>query len=119
MFKFLKKSDPEAEMEQALSKAHPGAELLRFEASEARTFQLDGVFALLVEGDPPHWLVVSRGLTKLFDERDDDSAPRFELTCRLPARTRDPSEDFGWIVNWMQGLADYLAESGTSFEPFH
>jgi len=119
MFKSFQNGNLDAAIERVLSKAYPKAELLRFEATQGRTFQLDGVFVLLLEGDTPHWLVVSRGLTKLFDERGDNSAPRFELTCRLPARMRDPGEDFGWIVSWMQGLADYLAESGTSFEPFH
>jgi suppressor of fused-like protein len=119
MFKFFEKTDSEAKIERMLSKAYPGAEILRFESTEGRSFHLDGVFALLIEGDTPHWLVVSRGLTKLLDERGDDLGPRFELTCRLPARIRDPGEDFGWIVSWMQGLADYLAESGASFEPFH
>jgi hypothetical protein len=82
--------------------------------------QLDGVFALRLSSPAPHWLLVTRGFTELYDKESADPAASgygFEVTCRLPARSSE--YDFGWALSWLQGLADNLSSGGAWFEPGH
>jgi suppressor of fused-like protein len=115
-------SDGEAVIERAILDAYPGCEPLAFGLSDERDskFPLAGCFATRLDEPVPHWLLVSRGFTELHEKVEGDpdvSGWGFELTCRVPARTDEP--DFGWVLEWMQGIADYLATSGTFLEPFH
>ena len=112
--------DGEAAIETAILAVYPGADILRFGSRKCRTFQLAGCVAMRVEEPVPHWLLVSRGFTELGEKEEEDpdvSGWGFELTCRVPA----PSEEveFGWVIDWMQGIADSLAAEGTFLEPFH
>ena len=112
--------DGESAIEGALVAAHPDAEPMRFQMPEAGKFELAGCIAVRAEEPVPHWVVVSRGFTELGEKVEEDpetSGWGFELTCRLPARSEEP--DFGWVVSWMQNVADYLAESVSFIEPYH
>ncbi len=112
--------DGETAIERALLAAHPGAQPLRFANPTPGKHDLAGGLAILVEEPVPHWLVVSRGFTELEDKVEEDpdvSGWGFELTCRLPVRSQD--HDFGWVLSWMQNIADYLADNATFLEPYH
>jgi len=112
--------DGETAIERALLAAHPDAEPLRFQLPEPSKLELSGCIAVRVEDPVPHWVVVSRGLTELDEKVEEDpetSGWGLELTCRLPARSEEP--DFGWVVSWMQTVADYLAETISFIEPHH
>jgi hypothetical protein len=106
--------DPLDAIAGAISAAYPGAELVLVGGAEARSYPLDGAVAARLAEPRPHWLVVSRGFTELRDKEPDTvpdvSGWGFELTCRVPAATAEL--DFGWVVAWMQSIADYLVESG-------
>lgn len=112
--------DGETAIERALLAAHPDAQPLKFEIPNPGKFALAGGIAIRVEEPVPHWLVVSRGFTELgekVEENPDVSGWGFELTCRLPARSDEA--DFGWVVNWMQNIADYLTDKVTLLEAYH
>ena len=113
-------ADGETAIEEALLAAHPGAEPVRFRIPEPGKLERAGCIAIRVEEPVPHWLVVSRGFTELEEKVEEDpevSGWGFELTCRLPARTDE--YDFGWVLNWMQNIADYLADKVTFLEAYH
>jgi suppressor of fused-like protein len=115
-------SGGEAVIERAILDAYPGCEPVAFGLDNltASKFALAGCFAIRVEEPTPHWLLVSRGFTELDEKVEEDpdvSGWGFELTCRVPARTDEA--DFGWVLDWMQGIADYLVKSGTFLAPFH
>ncbi|MBX3204069.1 MAG: suppressor of fused domain protein [Labilithrix sp.] len=114
-------ADGESALVQALLAAHPDAEPLRFDASPPpRKIEIAGCLAARVEEPIPHWVVVSRGFTELGDKLEEDpevSGWGFELTCRVPARVDEP--DVGWVVDWMQRVADDLAARVSFLEPYH
>ncbi len=112
--------DPFDALEASILAAYPDAELQFAGGVDSRTYPLNGVvFARLTE-PVPHWLIVSQGFTDLWDKETDEpdvSGWGFELTCRTPAPTEDL--DFGWVLHWMQHIADYLAESSSMIEAGH
>ena len=111
--------DGERAIEQALLAAHPDARPVRFAIPNPGKHELAGGIAVRVETPVPHWLVVSLGFTELHEKVEEDpdvSGWGFELTCRLPARSEEL--DFGWIVSWMQDIADHIASQVTVLEPY-
>ncbi len=113
-------ADGETAIEGALRAVHPDAEPVRFGIPEPGKRELAGCIAIRVEEPVPHWLVVSRGFTELGEKTEEDpevSGWGFELTCRLPARSDE--HDFGWVLNWMQNIADYLEDKVSFLEPYH
>ena len=113
--------DGDFAIEQALLAAHPGAQLFRFAIPNPGKLELAGWVAVRVGGAVPHWLVVSRGFTELGEKVEEDpdvSGWGFELTCRLPGRSIE-DHDFGWVMRWMQGVADYLSDKVTLLEAYH
>ncbi|MBX3261719.1 MAG: suppressor of fused domain protein [Labilithrix sp.] len=114
-------ADGETAIERALRRAHPGAAPARFAARPAGKDAIAGCLAARVEEPTPHWLVVSRGFTELGDKLEEDpeiSGWGFELTCRLPARSSE-APDLGWIMDWMQRVADDLAARVSFLDPYH
>ncbi len=112
--------DGEEAIDLALQDAYPAAPLLRFTGVPGERFQLAGIVVTRVEAPVPHWVIVSRGFTELHEKEEVDpdvSGWGFELSCRVPA-TSDDFDD-GWVANWMQSIAEYLAASGAPLEAFH
>ncbi|WP_394845518.1 suppressor of fused domain protein [Pendulispora brunnea] len=112
--------DGEIVIENAIRAAYPEADPRPFGGREGQRFQLAGCFAIRIEEPVAHWLIVSRGFTELGEKEEADpnvSGWGFELTCRVPALSEE--YDFGWVIDWMQGIADSLAKNGTSLAPYH
>ncbi|MBX3198194.1 MAG: suppressor of fused domain protein [Labilithrix sp.] len=114
-------ADGETAIARALVAAHRGAAPMRFAARPAGKVEIAGCLAARVEEPTPHWVVVSRGFTELGEKLEEDpelSGWGFELTCRLPARSSDVPE-LGWVMDWMQRVADDLAARVSFLEPYH
>lgn len=113
--------DGESTLLDALAKAYPGHEVLPFATPPGRSeLVLDGVFAVRIEEPVPHWLLVTRGMTELREKIAADperSGYGYELTCRVPAGS--PAYDFGWAIDWLASLADYVASTGSPLGPGH
>lgn len=111
-------TNPFDAIEAAIQSAHPDAELLFFGGVPAHTNHvLNGAVVVRVSAPAPHWLVVSQGFTELREKSSSDpttSGLGFELVCRVPAR--DGHQDFGWVIRWMQGVADILAHNGSHLD---
>lgn len=107
-------------IDDAILEVHPDANLLYFAGAKERTYTLNGVVAARLEKPTAHWLVVSQGFTELWEKmttNPEQSGFGFELTCRVLARSSDPN--FGWVLEWMQDIADYLDASGSFLATFH
>ncbi|HUQ00870.1 MAG TPA: suppressor of fused domain protein [Kofleriaceae bacterium] len=81
---------------------------------------LDGLSAYRAE-DPPHWHIVSYGLSELYRKETDDpafSGYGFELTFRL-SRTADEAQPPTWAFSFLQNLARYVFETGNAFGHGH
>jgi hypothetical protein len=112
--------DGESTIEQALLDAYPDAEPVCFSVPEPGGHELAGCIAIRREEPVPHWVVVSRGFSELGEKTGDDpevSGWGFELTCRLPARSEEP--DFGWVVSWMENVAQHLNEQVSVIDTCH
>lgn len=82
---------------------------------------LDGISAYPAAGPPPHWHLVSYGLSELGAKESDDesrSGYGFELTLRIP---RAPGETAPpeWALHRLQGLARYVVDTLTPFGAGH
>lgn len=116
----LASSDGEAAIEHAILAAYSGSKPGRYGGRPGRVFPLAGCFALRVEEPSAHWLIVSRGFSELHEKEEKDtnvSGWGFELTCRVAARS--DVQEIGWVIDWMQGIADFLSERRVVLEPFH
>lgn len=112
--------DGESAIEQALLAVYPDAKPVWFTVPEPGERELAGCIAVRLETPTPHWVVVSRGFSELGEKVGDDpeiSGWGFELVCRLPARSEEP--DFGWVVSWMENVAQHLNEQVTVIDPTH
>ncbi|MCO4771282.1 MAG: suppressor of fused domain protein [Deltaproteobacteria bacterium] len=118
----MKEIDPFDAIENRLLEVHPGSEFLLFGGVSARSpHALNGAVVMRVESPRPHWLIVSQGFTELWDKTWPDpntSGMGFELACRVPARG-EAGPDCGWVLHWMQGVADVLAHEGTALGDGH
>lgn len=72
---------------------------------------------------PPHWHLVTRGLTELDAKESPDrsrSGWGFELTIRLERGEREePGKGQEWAVNFLINLAAYVWTSGNAFAAGH
>jgi hypothetical protein len=82
---------------------------------------LDGL-SVYDREDPPHFHVVSYGLTELYEKEEgtspEESGWGFELTFRL-ARHGAESEAPSWALGFLQNIARYVFETGNVFGPGH
>ena len=92
----------------------------RFSPRNPSRFERGGplheVDAYLVD-PPPHWHLVTFGLSELFEKESDDpgvSGFGFELTLRLPARG-DTGEAPVWASDFLTNLAAYVWQTGHDF----
>jgi hypothetical protein len=77
---------------------------------------LYGLSAFRADG---HWLLVTYGMTDLFDKDSDDpqvSGWGYELTMRVP---RDAEQPPTWTVQLLEGLCDYTWTHGKPFASGH
>lgn len=82
---------------------------------------LDGIAVHRADGPPPHWHLISYGLTELAGKETDDEARSgygFELTLRVP-RAPDEASPPEWALHRLQGLARYVVDTLTPFGAGH
>jgi suppressor of fused-like protein len=83
---------------------------------------LDGLSAWKVGGDdPPHWHIVSYGMTELYRKESGDpeeSGWGFELTMRVACDPADEEPPM-WALNFLQNIARYVSRSGNVFAAGH
>jgi hypothetical protein len=114
-----------AAIDRALAMQYPGQVPHQF-ASE-RAYDLEGqaplpaVVACEASGPPPHWHLVSYGLTELFEKSSPDpehSGFGFELTLRL-RRGADEAMPPAWAVRLMQALGHYVLSGHAGLDTGH
>lgn len=106
-----------AAIEGAVARVLPGREPMRWELPEDQ----GGLVGLLAYRGDGFWLVVSLGLTELFDKVTDDpyvSGWGVELTLRVPAAI-DEELPPNWALNLVMRLGAYVFGSGSAFGPGH
>lgn len=105
-----------AAVERAVARVRPGREPLRWELPEDQ----GGLVALLAYPGDDSWLIVSLGLTELFDKVTDDPAVSgwgVELTLRVPLGDADIPPN--WALNLLMRLGAYIFGSESCFGPGH
>jgi hypothetical protein len=79
----------------------------------------DAIYGLLAYRAGAHWLLVTLGLTELFDKESDDATVSgwgFELTMRLPRAKAEPP---AWALRLLDRLGRYVFSSGSALAPGH
>lgn len=105
-----------AAIERAVARVRPGQEPLRWELPEDQ----GGLVAVTAYRGADCWLIVSLGLTELFDKATDDpevSGWGVELTLRVPAGADDVPPN--WALNLVVKLGAYVFGSESCFGPGH
>jgi hypothetical protein len=105
-----------AAIERAVGRVRPGREPLRWELPEDQ----GGLVAVLAYPGDDCWLIVSLGLTELFDKVTDDpvvSGWGVELTLRVPVG--DEGFPPNWALNLVMRLGAYVFGSQSCFGPGH
>lgn len=105
-----------AAIERAVERVRPGREPLRWELPEDQ----GGLAGMNAYRGEACWLIVSLGLTELFDKVTDDlvvSGWGVELTLRVPAGAEEVPPN--WALNLVVKLGAYVFGSGTCFGPGH
>ncbi len=107
-----------AAIEAAMREFRPGVEPLRIGVSDAP--ETGGIVGLNVFREDGCWLLVSLGLTELFEKVTDDagfSGWGFEFTLRVPDDGGETPPD--WSVDLLCKLGAYVFGTGTPFAPGH
>ena len=115
--------DPFDAIENRMQAVYPHSILQLFGGVQGRSdHALNGAVVMRVETPEPHWLIVSQGFTELWDKVSPDSEVSglgFELVCRIPAHSHEAGQEIGWVLHWMQGVADTLAFENASLADGH
>jgi hypothetical protein len=103
-------------IERAVERVLPDREPMRWELPE----DAGGLVGLLAYRGEGYWLIVSLGLTELFEKVTDDpvvSGWGVELTLRVPAGDEELPPN--WALNLVMKLGAYVFGSGSAFGPGH
>lgn len=106
-------------IEAAMQEFRPGVEALRIGVTDAP--ETGGIVGLNVFREGGLWLLISLGLTELFQKVTDDPAFSgwgFEFTLRVPDDGAGETPP-GWAIDLLCKLGAYVFGSGSPFGPGH
>lgn len=114
-----------AALESALDAACPDPAALIMHSPIPRMLggqqTLDDIYVRHVDLPEPHWLLVSAGLTELYDKESSNrevSGFGMELTLRVK-RAEGEETPPNWAVNFLQNVGQYIANTGNVFGNGH
>ncbi|NLX59124.1 MAG: suppressor of fused domain protein [Phycisphaerae bacterium] len=114
-----------AALEAALDKTHPDPNALVMHSPIPRMLggeqALDDIYVRHVDQPEPHWLLVSAGLTELYDKESPNrevSGFGLELTLRVK-RAEGEQGPPNWAINFLENVGHYIASTGNVFGDGH
>ncbi len=105
-------------IERAIASVHPGVTPIHF-GGEADALPNQGVWGINAYPLEGHWLIVTLGLTELFEKRSDDPSTSgwgFELTIRALLTGDQPPQ---WALQLLQALGRAVYSTGRPFGDGH